>query len=118
MSICRWSSNGGQCDVYSYECEHGGFQTSVAEFRRPKRLPDIEYDSLESVQVSMKKLKAAQEAPDNQPIPIGGSLDGKHFSDETPEGLMATMRMIADHGYIVPEFVFEAVQELIDIDEG
>lgn len=34
MSYCRWSSDGGQCDLYCYEDVNGGFTTHVAGRRR------------------------------------------------------------------------------------
>jgi hypothetical protein len=34
MSFCRWSSDGGQCDLYCYEDVNGGFTTHVAGSRR------------------------------------------------------------------------------------
>ncbi len=113
MSYCRWSSDGFQCDVYVYEtC--GGYAVHVARNRRPRRVCDLDVSSLEAFQRTHEQQLAELNAEDNEPVPIGGSCDGKSFS--MPD-VVDTYRLLCElrlRGYKVPEYALEALLAELD----
>jgi len=120
MSYCRWSSDNWMCDVYVYEAEIG-FTIHVAGSKYVDEIPkvppmphegtDEQWDEwfklynaqMEAVKKSAKNMKK-----------IGGIYDGQTFICDDQKATIEKLRDIKEHGYNVPEFVFESLQEEID----
>ena len=81
MSYCRWSSDGGQCDVHCYADVSGGFTTHVAANKATNPL-----------------------------LPIGLPHDGKTFNDSTLRKFLDRLIYLKGLGYIVPDWVIEDVE--------
>jgi len=110
MSICRWSCDGFQCDVYVYESEHGGYRAHVAGSRRPRRVCDLDSTTPSAFVRSRKQQLNELKDPTNQPAPIGGPHDGKSFTVDLQD-LEKLLLDLRSEGYRVPEWVLERVRQ-------
>lgn len=111
MSYCRWSSDGHQCDVYTYADTSGGYTTHVAGKRRPKRAPDLDPSSEESFKASYAAYRAVLDDPLNEPVPIGLPADGVTFNDPTAKACADRLLWLRGLGYNVPQYAIDALLE-------
>ena len=117
MSYCRWSSMGGQCDLYIYADVSGGVTIHVAT-RRQVLTPDIPEDPIQDLfsgKITSEEWQdrhaARQRALEACPLePIGLSRDGQSFNLDFAEAadLVADLRQ---EGYMVPTGVEEDIRE-------
>lgn len=117
MSYCRWSSIGGQCDLYVYADVSGGVTIHIASYRRvltddvPKDpTPDMinEVISPEEWSRLWKERNAILNACELRPI--GLSRDGQSFNLDFDEAadLIADLRA---EGYLMPDGLEDEVRE-------
>ena len=116
MSFCRWSNDGGQCDLYCYECVDGGFVTHVAGLRRPKRVSDYDFSSVDALAFSTKRRQAELRDPANEPRPIGLPHDGESFVDDDLPAMLERIISLRALGYQCPDAVLDGIRE--EIAEG
>ena len=118
MSYCRFSSNNCKCDVYAYEAE-SGFTVHVAASRLVDEIPPLLHilstPNEEWFASYQKQAEAIRKSPHKN---IGGIYDGKSFSFDTLPELLACLLDIREHGYIVPDFVIEDIEEEIKEEKG
>ena len=106
MSYCRWSSDGGQCDVHCYADVSGGFTTHVAASRRKHPVTELDFRHGEEI-----FFKAELRDKDTNPLlPIGLPHDGKTFNDSTLRKFLDRLIYLKGLGYIVPDWVIEDVE--------
>lgn len=121
MSYCRGSSDNQRSDVYCW----GGlssYNTHVCYYRpkdlegmpqRPERLsPDTsneEWDKFEDEDDRVFDLQIKYIAEHGRE-PSGLPLDGKMYVDETREEFKATLLMLQDVGYHIPQNVFDRIE--------
>ena len=117
MSYCRFSSDGGQCDVYVYESREGWI-THVAANRRPTRAPDLDWKTEEGWERSNRAYRDFADDPKNAPLPIGFSNDGMTFCDPTPADCAAQLVRLKAMGYLVPRYAIDALLEEAGTKEG
>ena len=121
MSLCRWSSNNYQCDLYCYEDTSGGYTTHVANSRHAN-LPKVSLDDVmkadgDAQQRELLKIYQQWAADlDQEMIPLGLPYDGQSFNDPDLESFLARVTMLRDAGYRVPDYVFEAIKEDMESD--
>jgi len=115
MSYCRWSSDNWMCDLYCYE-NSDGYITHVAGGRRTRgpKPTMAEVFKCRDSSASMELYK--QHNADLETIehkPIGLPHDGKSFTDSTLEEFKATVNMLKEAGYNVPDHVLEEIDDEI-----
>lgn len=116
MSYCRWSSNNFKCDVYCYESVHGCFTIHVASNRIVDELPPEPFNFIDLPKEEFsKKCKEHHDALDKaKHKKIGLKYDGQSFDCNTIEDMRNTLVELKQVGYIVPDFVFEIIDEEIN----
>lgn len=116
MSYCRWSSDDWMCDLYVYEAEDG-FYIHVASNKYVTEIPKVpgwnEVSSDEWFKAYQKQMSVVEVAESK---PIGGIYDGQTFVCDTAQATLDKLKDIKEHGYNVPQFVFDSLQE--EINEG
>lgn len=118
MSYCRFSSDNWTSDVYVYESD-SGFVIHVAGSRYitdiPK-VPPMPHKGTDKEWADWFKLHNAQmEVISNaETKDIGGVYDSKTFIMDDQLGTIEKLKDIKEHGYNVPDFVFDSLQEEID----
>lgn len=139
MAICRWSSDDYKCDLYIYHSVYGGIEVNIANSRYthdPSVLPEwptapefpgreIDQTSpawLDYVQKFTERHKALKELMSDADLePIGGPLDGRTFSFETPREVVQFLEeeVIPCGKYTFPEGLIDDLKnwELIPDDE-
>jgi len=122
MSYCRLSSDNFWCDVYCYEDVNGGFTTHVASRRKIRKTKSPNYMTSEAIadkENFTKIMDTWRKEFDSIPYEdIGLSRDGYTFYDDTREGMIETLASLKKEGYVVPDWVFNSIQEEIDEDAG
>lgn len=109
MSYCRFSSDNFKCDVYAYEYEQGCYKIHVASNRIVGDAPPHDFSSPEKF---LQQEKLRREFFDNcTREPIGLPHDGEDFDCTGLDELEQTLKMLKDAGYIVPDWVFETIDE-------
>lgn len=139
MALCRWSSDDFKCDLYIYQSVHGGIEVNIAVSRRthdPSSLPEWpeapefpggEIDQSDPawqdyVRKYIERKRALMELLDNADLePIGGPLDGRTFSFETPREVVQFLEeeVIPCGKYTFPEGLIDDLKnwELIPDDD-
>lgn len=130
MSLCRWSSDDWQCELYVYGAEHG-WTVHVAgnrfdppeDFPRTPPYPEgIESQSPEFREWVGRVIEchAAQSRFFDQRggygtmlSPIGGAYDGDTFDGLDNEQLVDTLAVLRDAGYRFPDGVLEEAAALL-----
>jgi hypothetical protein len=113
MSICRWSSDNWNSDVYIYEDVGGGFTTHVANVRHVGPVPPVDYGLLEKgeIEAFVAQHNAQMEwLGQAERVKIGGPFDGAMFNDRTVEDLRARVLELAVAGYRVPLSVLDELE--------
>ncbi len=114
MSYCRFSTDDFQCDVYCYEDVSGGWTTHVAGRRTifPGPLPEPLAPDDWTAEAFLARHRTVTEMFDRaKHETIGLAHDGADFRDGTLEEFRATLVMLRDAGYRVPEYVFDVIDE-------
>lgn len=115
MSYCRWSSDDFQCDVYVYEDVYGVFTTHVAGNRKtlPKdQIPEpVQFDVNNIEAFIEREEKVAQLLEVIERKSIGLKHDGETFNDPDAGSCAATLIMLKDCGYNVPQYAIDALLE-------
>lgn len=124
MSICRWSSDDQQCDLYIYEDVNGGITCHVAAnhpvFSGP--LPQKVYDetnwneSEESIREFLARDREVSELIKRYD-PIGLPYDGCVYNVDTYSELFDLVFYLHMEGYHVPTYVFDIINEEMEDDE-
>lgn len=113
MSYCRWSSENFQCDLYCYQSNEG-YVTHVAA-RRHAVLPTASLEEIVMAEPSRMAALLDQynawSRADHDMVPIGLGYDGRTFTDDTLEEFLATVTILRQTGYRVPDYVFDAIKE-------
>lgn len=139
MAICRWSSNDFKSDLYIYQSTYGGISVNIANSRYthdPSVLPEWPtapefpgeevarsdpawLDYVRKYTERYKALKKMIEDADSEPI--GGPLDGRTFSFETPREVVQFLEeeVIPCGKYVFPEGLIDDLKnwELIPDDD-
>src|SRR6187549_3775379 len=110
MSYCRFSSDGFQCDVYVYADVRGGYTTHVASSRRSRRVPDLDSSSPEKFKESYAAYRATLDDPENEPVAIGLSEDGKSFNHGTARECADNLERLQAIGYNVPQYAIDELR--------
>jgi hypothetical protein len=119
MSYCRWSSLNWMCDLYCYEDVSGGWTTHVATSRRVREpVPnedraraDFMADKITAKEMTRIHGEAMDDLRTISLEPIGLAYDGETFNDPTLEAFRDRIVMLADAGYIVPEWLISDIEE-------
>ena len=113
MSYCRFSSDNWKSDVYVYEGSNG-FNIHVAGMRYtteiPKVLPYSEVSHDEWFASYQKQMEVIQKAESKK---IGGIYDGEAFVFDDAQSTIDKLQDIKEHGYNVPQFAIDSLQEEI-----
>jgi hypothetical protein len=116
MSYCRWSSDNWRCPLYCYESD-SGYVTHVAANKVVGDIPEepsiallrdgafAEYAAKHKV--VMDFLSTAKRAPLCLPH------DGVTFTDPDLPSFLATVIMLRDAGYAVPEWLISDIRDEI-----
>lgn len=113
MSYCRWSSNNWECDIYAYE-DSASFVVHVAGARHVGNIPEMPDISTVSVEQFLQAREAQLAALNAAAlVPIGGPCDGETFRYDTLQKLYDGLKELQSDGYIVPDFVFETIEQEI-----
>ena len=120
MSYCRWSSDDWMCDVYVYEAEDG-FTIHVAGSKyvtEIPKVPSMPHNGTEEQWADwFQKYNHQMEVVKNAKMEkIGGPYDGQDFIFITIQEAYNKLKDIKEHGYNVPQFVFDNMQD--EITEG
>ena len=109
MSLCRWSDDDCQCQLYVYEAEPDGYSINVAKMKTvwleplPPKIPFGEEVWLERL-YDIRKLN-------KEVVPIGLAYDGVSFSCDTAEETINVLTTLQEAGYIAPyEMLFEMLK--------
>jgi hypothetical protein len=120
MSICRWSSNNWDCDLYCYEDYCGGITTHVASNRIVGDIPRLPLMPIgkDSQSDEWKQWFAAYKEQSDfidkaEYTLIGLRYDGESFSDYSWESFLERITNLRNIGYHVPDFVFDEANESI-----
>lgn len=111
MSFCRFSDDNWKSDVYAYESDRG-FELHIASVRRVGDIPVLPsiFDlSTEEFAKAYQEWMAAIDAVER--VPIGGVFDGKSYTYATLGDLQRALLDLQTHGYHVPDFALEAIEE-------
>lgn len=113
MSYCRWSSDNFECDLYCYQSD-SGWITHVASHRHAGDIPKVDWQLLQDgkgdeFNAANKKQESFLESAEL--IPIGLPHDGETFCDDTLNDFLATVTMLKDAGYQIPEDLIGDVKE-------
>jgi hypothetical protein len=123
MSICRWSSDDYQSDLYVYESAEG-FMIHVSNGRYvtrnplPEPIPKLHNVGLDSREWA-EHAKAVHDRSqlvhrmicEAAVAPIGLPCDGKTFVEPSAEACAARIQELIDMGYRVPDGVVEGLLE-------
>ena len=116
MSLCRWSSNDYQCDVYVYGSDVG-WMTHVAGRRYvftqplppvvelPRGFTDDQFEAWWERQQTVQ----AMLNPDTM-VGIGLPHDGESFTDPTADGCADRLEALQCAGYRVPQRAIDALR--------
>lgn len=116
MSYCRWSTDGGWCDIYAYQNTFGFFDIWVAGSRKmgPYQCDPLRVFMDDELTLEEKAASYNANLDDYSALP---SIDidlpnaGAHFVcadlDEFEERLAA----LQFEGFIVPDYVFDMIAE-------
>lgn len=112
MSYCRWSSRCFDCDLYVYECVHGGWKIHVAGSRRHSDQPRPKPPETSDVDAFVKYHMACSEWVEGSTLaPIGLEHDGETFVASTAEEAAATVSYLGEKGYRFPDHVISTLLE-------
>lgn len=110
MSYCRFSSDDFQCDLYCYGGQRG-YVTHVAASRRTERSPSLEALLDNPTTEACDVYKADMEEWGKKPmVKIGLPHDGAMFEDTDLESFLATLVMLKDAGYKMPDYLIPDVR--------
>lgn len=115
MSYCRWSSDGGQCDLYCFEHVDGYFAVCVASYRRPRKMTEYDFSSAESLKSTLEQRRRDEGDPTNEREPIGLPYDGEIFQEPDLESMIKRMEMLRDVGYNVPQVAIDAARDEFEV---
>ena len=119
MSYCRWSSDDFRCDLYVYADCDGTWTTHVAKQRYAGEVPptpDLRTASTDEWMEAYKKQRAYLDAAEREPITLPHA--GATFKDAGPAECAATLRMLREAGYRVPDCAIAALDEDAAEDEA
>jgi len=121
MSYCRFSSDDFKCDVYCYASCYGGYVTHVAGKRHVGATPIPELPEFGTDEASQQAWLAAYQAQrawlDAAELkPIGLSLDGEDFHDDTAAAAADRLEQIRAAGYYVPQYAIDDLRSEADDD--
>jgi hypothetical protein len=109
MSLCRWSDDDCQCQLYIFEAE-GGYSINVAKMKTvwldplPPKIAFGQDGWLERY-TTLRNLR-------KEHVPIGLDYDGCSFSCDTAEEAVGILTMLQEAGYIAPyETLFNILLE-------
>jgi len=117
MSVCRWSSDDYQCDVYVYVAADG-WTTHVAGRRHipaepmpepvylPSNFTDEQFSAWYQRGREVDRIISAARLVD-----IGLPHDGETFVDETPDECADRLEGLRGLGYVVPQYAIDALRE-------
>lgn len=94
MAYCRWSEDGGGCDIYAFQDVRGVWRTRAAAWRLV-RLCRAPQRSLAGGGV--------------RAVLIGGQFDGQTFNDLTLEAFRDRLLTLRDAGYRLPADVLTKI---------
>ena len=112
MSYCRFSNDDYRCDVYVYDSVYDCYTVHVAANRviycEPLPPPVNDNDVAAWVARSMEVTDIVGRSTREK---IGLSRDGKSFDFGTPGEAAEFLAELKSEGYIVPDYVIEALTE-------
>lgn len=121
MSYCRFSSDAFRSNVYVYENMDGNFIINVAENKMdceeheipaPVESLNPNYMSGEEITEQWNRiLEFVDECPRK---PINGGFDGDMIVCEDLESTKDQLLQLREHGYHVPEYTFEIIDEELE----
>lgn len=113
MSYCRWSSMNGMCDVYCYAHINGGYMLHVASNRLindPPEMPEYDEDK-PNIWLDAHRERMEWYGKEAKRTKIGLSHDGETFSLDTAKQAAATLILLRDEGYNVPQYAIDQLLE-------
>ena len=123
MSYCRWSCDGGQCDIYAYYSIGDFWQIHIANRRRVERSPspiimvDGELELSKTYVDDLTEYNKRMEAlGDDQWVYINLPFDGEDYDCGSIEEFKDKMLELRAVGYQFPDGVLEEINE--EIAEG
>ena len=123
MSYCRWSCDGGWCDIYAYEAEGDFWQIHIKTRKKVERSPVIFITVDGKMELSPTHAKEYREhnarmaaLGDDSWVDLDLPFDGQDYQCETIEDFRDKMTELRAAGYQFPDYVFEQINE--EIAEG
>ena len=118
MSYCRFSSscsNGMNSNIYCYYSTEDQYVTHVASTQivNIQEAPVIGWNTYVYADLLHKQYRLRNEWMEHKAVrePIGLPYDGQSFYCDTKEECVATLEMLVDAGYNLPEYVIESILE-------
>lgn len=121
MSYCRFSCDSFRSMVYCYESYGGGYVTHVAASKAVGDVPRVPTFPVSQDEAAIATWLAAHRAMMDylstaERAPIGLSVDGETFDDDTLPELLNRLLWLRAIGYTVPQHAIDAVQaEILDL---
>lgn len=116
MSLCRWSDDDFQCDLYIYEDVSGGITTHVAENRivfDGTLPPPVSFD--DDIEAWLARHDTVMRMVDSgQRVKIGLPYDGETFNDPGPAELLERLAELREVGYCFPAYVEQQLEVMMN----
>ena len=111
MSICRWSSDNWQCDLYCYGDVSGGITTHVAGNRIVGEVPEVPYILDVTPEEYFKAHKKQMDWLDKaKRKKIGLPHDSESFNDPDWESFLERLLHLREVGYNFPDYAIEGAR--------
>lgn len=114
MSLCRFSSNDFQCDVYTFADVNGGYTTHVAGnrvvFSEPLPAP-VPFDKEHVDAYVQRQVRVGQMVDQATRVPIDLPHAGESFYYQDAETAADTLEMLRTLGYNIPQYAIDALRE-------
>lgn len=115
MSLCRFSSDGFQCDLYVYQPESDNpddWMVHVASRRTTYSPPPLPKDG-DAKAIADWQMGVMHNVKNHPRVVIGGKYDGETFICESSKECLDTVKMLKQEGYRFPDRVIELLEEEI-----
>lgn len=115
MSLCRWSSDNFNCDLYIYESVYGGYQINLATSKYKGEIPEVDYSLLTKGCADWDKFNEQREIQSDylakfgtEPLKLKEVCQDK--SVDTLEELLEEVLHLRECGYRFPDSLIEKIE--------